>query len=703
MPNHGWRRLVTLGGMAVLGLVFTGGGCAAGGDGIDAPPEIELRIAAARDRVFPALVNIDVLSVSYFNGKEMKGRSSGSGTIISPEGHVLTNAHVTDRGIKFWCTLVDKQRLPAELVGEDPLTDLAVLKLDLSRLRDPAKGVHVAELGDSDTVQIGDYVLAMGSPFALSRTVTLGIVSNNERVFTDQRDGELDDMALDGDQRTGMFTNWIQHDALINPGNSGGPLVDLGGQVVGVNTRGGAGMSFASPSNLARVVADAILAQGAVARSWIGLTFKPIENTGIERGVLIDSVEREGPAESAGIRAGDVLVAIDGRDITVRFPEEVPPLLRRVAETPVGDTIRLGFLRDGESISVDLVTDPLRRDRGDETALRTWGISVQQITERKAKQFRLPDTRGAFVTSVRSGGPAGLAEPAITWGDVIREIDGQPVEDMDSIIAAYERIGALKELPEYLLIRFDRQGEDYVTLIKPRPPEQQNPPPELPKGWIGIQTQPVIRNLAEKLGHPDQRGFRVIHIYGGTTAGQADLEVGDVILSLNGEAMAPRGMQDAGLLGRAIRNLKIDSQATLRILRQGEELDVPVTVEKTRTGAAEAKKERSNDFELVVREITFFDRDDNQWDDSIEGVLVDSAEPAGWAGLAGVRPGDLIQRIGESEIGSLADFKAAMETVGREQPERVVFVVLRWDRTYFKFAEPDWKPIVDEAGEDAAP
>ncbi len=182
-----------------------GSGCSGGGgDGAVGSARVrdQIReiITSARDRVYPALVHIQVITVNYWDGKEHKGRSVGSGTIIDKEGYVLTNQHVTAEGRKFRCTLSDKQEITATLVGEDPLTDLAVLKLELSEVKD-VESLPVAKFGNSDEVQIGDYVMAMGSPFALSRTVTLGIVANNRRVFADGGSEDIEDMELEEVER----------------------------------------------------------------------------------------------------------------------------------------------------------------------------------------------------------------------------------------------------------------------------------------------------------------------------------------------------------------------------------------------------------------------------------------------------------------------------------------------------------------------
>ncbi len=651
-------------------------------------------VTSARDRVFPALVNIDVVVLEYRSGKESKSRSGGSGTIISPDGYVLTNAHVTDQGFRFWCVLADRQRVPATLVGEDPWTDLAVLKIDTSALADPKRPLPHAEFGNSGTLSVGDYVLAMGSPFALSRTVTLGIVSNNERVFTSTRDaGEVDEMMLNWEQRTGLFTTWIQHDALINPGNSGGPLVDLTGRIVGVNTRGGSGMAFATPSAMARQVAESLIARGEVLRSSVGASFRHTQNTGIEQGVLVDSVEAQGPAARAGLKSGDIVTAIDGTPINVRFAEEVPPLLKALADRPIGSSVKLSFLRGATPGEASVVTEKLQKDRGEEAALRTWGVTAQRITERAAQLRKLPSTRGAVVTSLRSGGPLEQAEPKIGWGDVIRAVDGTPINTLQDLLDVYKRIEGMKEKPEHVLIEFERENKNYLTLIKPRPEDRPDPAPELPKAWVGVATQPVVRTLADKLGTADEgRGFRIVRVYSRTNAAKAGLKVGDIVTHIGGERVSPRGLQDAGLFNREIRRLGIDESVVLTVLRDGKPMDIGLDLERTRQTADEMPRIRNTDFELTVREITFFDREDNSWDDSVSGVYVDGVEGAGWAGLAGIQSGDLIQRIGDDVITDAASYKRAMDKVRQTQPERVVFVVYRGVRTFFRFVEPDWKP-----------
>jgi serine protease Do len=656
--------------------------------------DLRQMIALARDQVFPALVNIRVITVMYWEGKDQKGQAIGSGTIISKDGYVLTNYHVVNNGKKFKCTLADKQEISAVLVGEDPLTDLAVLKLDLNELKDPTVELPVAKFGDSDEIQVGDSVMAMGSPWALSRSVTLGIVSNTERVLS-ASDDEAGEMRFDKDQRTGIFNRWIQHDAAINPGNSGGPLVNLKGELIGVNTRGtffGGDMGFAIPSNVTKTVAAKIIEHKEVPRSWYGMSLKSIKKSGFKEGVLVNSIDENGPAQKSGLRAGDVILAIQGQPVTVWFPEEVPPLLKSLADEPVGAMVTFAYQRDGNLNEAKVVTEKLQKDRGDEAAFRAWGMVAVDITENMARERRLDTREGVLVDSVRSGSPAELAEPPLNADDVLRSIDGEPIRNLAALVERYEAIMKSERLPEYLLVEFDRRGMNQLTLLKPKPEKDPDPPREVGKAWIGVAVQPVITKLASQMGQPDALGFRITRVYPRTLAAESDLKVGDIILSLNGERLKPKGMQDAGLFHRQVRKLDVDGEASLTLLRDGTSRDVGIRLEQTRMTSEEARRDKNRDFELLVREITFFDRDENRWDDTVRGVIVEQVERAGWAQLGGLAPRDLIQRIEEFDIGDLDGYRSAIEQVTKRQSKRVVFVVLRGVRTHFQYVEPDWSP-----------
>jgi serine protease Do len=651
--------------------------------------------ATARERVFPALVNIHVVTVNYADGKERKAAAVGSGTIITPEGHVVTNQHVTNNGKRFHCTLADHREASAALVGEDPLTDIAVLKLNLDELGGHTQ-LPVAQFGNSDELIVGDYVMAMGSPFSLARSVTLGIVSNTERVFGGQFGGdEVEDVQLDPGQRTGVFTNWIQHDALINPGNSGGPLVNLKGEIIGINELGGKSLGFAIPSNLARHVVDQLIAHGEVPRSDIGVAFKPILRTGLSEGVLVNSVAKEGPAGKAGIQAGDVLLKLNDDPLTVRWVERIPSLLKRIADLPIGSQIQVTYRRGEQLSTTTVTTEKLEADRGAEAAFRGWGLTAMQVTPKLARDNRLNGDEGLLVTSICPGGPAASAQPPLEPGDVVHSIDNAAVREMPDMLDAYRELANSHTLPREVLVEFDRHGQDVLTTLKPKFDSQLDPPREIRKAWLGIATQPMLPELAARLGYPGRSGFRITRVYPHTEAAAAGLRVGDVVVGLNGERVAPRGLQDEALLARQIRRLDLDGTAMLTVLRDGRERRIELKLERTRTTAQEARRQRDDDFELSVRELTFFDRDMNRWDDDLAGVLVESVGPAGWAGLAGLRAGDVILRIAGDPVSGVDSFRAAIEDVKSRRPERVEFLVLRGARTHLPYAEPEWSPAIE--------
>jgi serine protease Do len=665
------------------------------------PKDVTAAIERSRDTVFPALVNIQVISVSFWGGKETKGGSTGSGTIITPDGLVVTNHHVVEDGRSFRVTLADKREARATLVGEDPMTDLAVLRLNMQDLGESP--LPTASFGDSDALRPGDYVMAMGAPFGLNRSISLGIVSNTERVFTGMSGDDIADQEFDFDTSSDIFTRWLQHDALILPGNSGGPLVNLQGEIVGVNTRGGSGLGFANPSNFARKIVDSLIANGEVIRSSIGANFKSVKRAGFAEGVLINSVNEDGPADRAGLKAGDVIVALDGTPVSARFPEEIPLVLRAIAEKPVGTAMQITYKRGDTQGTSTVTTEKLMREQGDRNALRVFGLSVSQITARMARNRRLDNTEGVLVIGIRGGGPAEIAEPSLGWGDIIKSIDGKPIRTLQDMLDVYQAIASQDPLPEFVRVEFDRNGKNQLTLLKPRNERPDDPPRELPKAWIGIATQPVLRDLARQLSLPNNaQGFRITRVYPRTLAQQAGLRVGDIITKLNGEAVSPRTLQDAGMLVRNIRKLPISGAAKLELLRDGQTVTLDVPLERSRLTPEEALRDSNRDFELTVRELTFFDRDDMRWDEDVQGVMVQSVERAGWAGLAGLIEGDVIQRINEFAVTDLATYRKAMDAIAKQQPARVAFFVLRGNRTQFNFAEPEWKPMTAEEAAKAA-
>ncbi len=376
-------------------------------------------------------------------------RAAGSGVIVDPRGYILTNNHVVENAADIQVRLSDQRKFPARLVGRDPKTDLAVLKIE-------ATGpLPVAELGDSDRLRIGQWAIAIGSPFGLDRTVTLGIISATGR------------MRLGVSQ----FENFIQTDASINPGNSGGPLLNLDGKVIGINTAivsTGQGIGFSIPINMAKDVMGQLIEKGRVVRGWVGIVIQDLSDElalgfGVpaRSGVLVADVMRDSPAEVAGLRAGDIIVEFSGHAI-----REVPELQRRVAANPPGQPVPLTVLRDKREARL---TVKIGEMPGEETVVAAaptiegWGLTVGTLTPELTARYELTATEGVVVTDVARGGPSDRA--GIRQGDAILQVNREPIRNVQGFRQALQKIKPGEMVPVYL----QRGGgrNEYVVLKRP--------------------------------------------------------------------------------------------------------------------------------------------------------------------------------------------------------------------------------------------
>ncbi len=426
-----------------------------------AQPVDQQSIYEARDRVLPALVHIQPVIKNYFTGELEKQAVVGSGVIFHPEGYVITNYHVAGKAVRIICTLNDKEQVPAEYVGGDPMTDLAVIKLDLT---DYSGEIHAASFGDSDSLHSGQYVLAMGSPLSLSRTVSAGVVSTPDRYFSA-------DVRLPTGEPTGRYNLWIQTDAAINPGNSGGPLVDMNGEVIGINSRAtffANNLGFAIPVNVAKEVSRKILKHGEVTRSYLGLHCQAMQEledyfgTAPNTGVLVSSIDPGSPAEQAFLRGGDIILEMNGEPVSARFVEELPGFYSRIAEMEPGSNVRLKVLRNEETYEFELTTRELGELQGEDYEAAEWGFTVKAITRQMQVDNQLEDSTGVFVVGVKGAGPAD--EGGLIRSDVIKTINAETIHDLTQFRTLYESMVA--DTTERVLLTVSRGGSTRYVLLK---------------------------------------------------------------------------------------------------------------------------------------------------------------------------------------------------------------------------------------------
>jgi len=393
------------------------------------------------------------------NGRVPRGRSGvGSGVIIDRSGVILTNNHVVSGGGKVVVRLHDGREFEAVKIETDPKTDIAVVFIE------EAEGLVAAELGDSESAQVGDWVLALGGPFGLEGTVTAGIVSAKGRGIgiTDRE-------------------NFLQTDAAINPGNSGGPLVNLDGQVVGINTAissrsgGNQGVGFAVPANLARWVADQLIETGTVKRAYLGVVIQPVSHDlakrfGVkaEQGVLVTDVQDETPAAKAGLKPGDVIVAFDGTEVNT--PRELQGVVERAE---LGRSHAMEVIRDGRKGTLRVTVGQQPEDFGlaamrkghspqpkaERAQFDKLGLDVEQLTDDVARRLGYENRDGVLITEVRTGSPADRA--GLATGMLIAEVDRQKTPTLEQFAGALKKSSPKKGI--LMLVR-DGNGVRFVVL-----------------------------------------------------------------------------------------------------------------------------------------------------------------------------------------------------------------------------------------------
>jgi serine protease Do len=678
----------------LLSLVPAAAGAQAGSPSYATPSGSDdaAAVHAALGRVAPSLVRIHVVSVEHEDGRELKREAAGSGTIITPEGHVVTNHHVAGKTKMIVCTLASREEIPAELVGTDPLSDIAVLKLKPARPRQ----FPVATFGTARTLKVGDRVLAMGSPLALSQSVTMGIVSNTEMILP-QLFWPFNRMTLEGED-VGSLVRWIGHDAPIFGGNSGGPLINLNGEIVGVNEIS-LGLAGAIPADLAREVAFALIKEGRVKRSWIGLDAQPLlKSSNLERGALVGGTIEGSPAAKGGLQPGDIVLSIGGEDVSVRFAEEIPLFNQAVMRLPLGTPVDVVVSRKGEKRTLQVV--PVERESVEAPVgeLPLVGITASNLTAWSAKELKRSSRDGVHVRGVRPGGPAAEGRPSLDADDVIVEFDGKPVKDIAALNVRVQELTKGKSEAVSTLVAFDRGRQRMLTVVELGRAGIEDPGLETRKAWVPVSVQVLTPQVAEKLGLSGRSGVRVTRVIGGSAA-TAGLRMGDVITKIDDDPVEASQPSDEDLFATMIRQYKIGTAVKLAILRDGKEQTLSVKLDASPRLPREMKKYEDPNFDFRVRDITAADQSEKSWVEGQPGVLVEAVREGGWAALGHLADGDLLMEIDATPVADVETVQKLMERVAEKKAPAVVMKVRRGIRTLFVELQSVWPETPVKRGE----
>ncbi len=406
---------------------------------------LQTRVIDVNKAASPSVVHIE----AALKVNDRRKLVTGSGIIIGTEGIVITNEHVVERAQKVTVLVPGREgRYRAKVVGTDKQTDLAVLRIQPREGEGPFKA---AKLGDSDQLVVGEWVIAIGNPYGLEGTVSLGIVSAKGR---DLKEGNL-------------LNDFIQTDAMIDHGSSGGPLLNLRGEVVGVNSRGqGRGIGFTIPVNTAKRVAAELLGEGQIRRGYLGVSIQPLDRElarywGINdvHGVIVGAVTHESPAQRAGLTVGDIITRFDGEEIRAEKDEDMGQFQRLIARMGVGEEVKMDVVRSGEpkSLTVTLGTQPKVVPDEEETE---FGFTAQEVTEMLYRSHRLEQRAGVLCSFVERGSEA--AEAGMAPGDLIVEVEGVEIHDIEEF---REAMGNLRPGTPFLVRALRGDNMRYMLLV----------------------------------------------------------------------------------------------------------------------------------------------------------------------------------------------------------------------------------------------
>jgi len=421
--------------------------------GAGAMADFRAVIAYGKSKVFPAVVFVRPIVEEFDEGKKTSREQAGSGVIISPTGEVVTNWHVVNKAVDIRVQTFDGCCVKGKLIGGDKDSDIALVQL---APRPDKKPYAFAQFADSSKVKEGDFVMAMGAPWGLSRSVSLGIVSCTRRVLPERSEYSL----------------WLQTDASLNPGNSGGPLVTSEGEVVGINTLAsmiGGDIGFAVPSNTVRDMVEQLRQHGEVKRSWTGLRLQPLNDFerniffDAEDGVIVAGTDPESPGRRAGVQVGDRILRINGTPVTARSVEDVPAIRALLGSLKQGGAATIDLVRDGKPVALTMTPRPKGAVEGEDLDCPKWNMTVKTINQFDNPELYFHRRKGVFIQAVKYPGNAQAS--GLDAHDIVVKIGDTSIETLADVSKAYDKAVAAKKDEQKVVVEVVRGGLTHQVVL----------------------------------------------------------------------------------------------------------------------------------------------------------------------------------------------------------------------------------------------